>query len=90
MKKSNVFRIPMSSPSDVSGLKNLLDKGTFAPDEIVAILGKTEGNRLCEDFTRGYSTFAFQVMLAEMLAISRDEVAKRVALCHVWWYRGRT
>ena len=79
MKKSNVFRIPMSSPSDVSGLKNLLDKGTFAPDEIVAILGKTEGNGCVNDFTRGYSTFAFQVMLAEMLAISRDEVAKRVA-----------
>lgn len=79
MRTSKVFRIPMSHPGDVSGLKALFDKGTIAPNEVVAILGKTEGNGCVNDFTRGYSTFAFQVLLAETLEISRQEVAKRIA-----------
>ena len=79
MTTSKVFRVPMSSPSDMSGLKALFDKGTIAPGDVVAILGKTEGNGCVNDFTRGYSTFAFQVLLAETLKISREEVAKRVA-----------
>lgn len=69
----------MSHPGDVSGLKSLFDRGVIAPSEIIAILGKTEGNGCVNDFTRGYSTFAFQVLLAELLGISREEVSKRVA-----------
>jgi cyanuric acid amidohydrolase len=69
----------MSGPSDVSGVKALIDKGRVAAADIVAILGKTEGNGCVNDFTRGYSTFAFQVMLSEMLGASRDKIAKRVA-----------
>jgi cyanuric acid amidohydrolase len=69
----------MSGPSDVSGVKALIDKGLVAAEDIVAILGKTEGNGCVNDFTRGYSTFAFQVMLSEILGVSRDEVAARVA-----------
>ena len=77
--RSQVFRVPMSGPSDVSGVKALIDQGKVAPEDIVAILGKTEGNGCVNDFTRGYSTFAFQVMLSEMLGVSRADVAKRVA-----------
>jgi len=78
-KASQVFRVPMSSPSDVSGVRALIDDGRLAAEDIVAILGKTEGNGCVNDFTRGYGTFAFQVMLSEILGVSRDEVAKRVA-----------
>jgi cyanuric acid amidohydrolase len=79
MKKSQVIRFPMMSPADVSGLKRLLDEGTVAAGQIVAVLAKTEGNGCVNDFTRGYSTFAFQVLLSEVLGISREEVARRVA-----------
>lgn len=78
-RSSQIFRVPMSGPSDVSGVKALVEKGRVAPEDIVAILGKTEGNGCVNDFTRGYSTFAFQVMLSEMLKAPREEVAKRVA-----------
>jgi cyanuric acid amidohydrolase len=71
-KTSQVFRVPMSGPSDISGVKELIDRGYVAVEDIVAILGKTEGNGCVNDFTRGYSTFAFQVMLAEVLGVSRD------------------
>ena len=36
----------------------LIDEGLISPREIVAILGKTEGNGCVNDFTRGYATMA--------------------------------
>lgn len=79
MATANVFQIPMSGPNDVSGLRALIDNGTIDPRDIVAVLGKTEGNGCVNDFTRGYCTFAYQVMLSEILSLSRAEVAQRVA-----------
>ena len=78
MATAKVFRITTTGPEDTSGLKGLIEKGQLAADEIVAVLGKTEGNGCVNDFTRGYSTFAFKVLLAEAMGLSRDEVAKRV------------
>ena len=79
MLTAHAYRIPTSGPEDVAGLQALFEKGLLAPEEIVAILGKTEGNGCVNDFTRGYSTFAFKVLLAEAMGMSRGEVAKRVA-----------
>ena len=79
MQTAHVYRIPTSGPEDVSGLQTLFDKGLLAPGEIIAVLGKTEGNGCVNDFTRGYSTFVLKTMLAEALGVSRSEIAKRVA-----------
>ena len=53
--KSSVFCIPTSSPSDLSGLKALIDNGRIDPAEVISIIGKTEGNGCVNDFTRGFS-----------------------------------
>ena len=79
MKSAHVYRIPTTGPDDVKGLKALFDRGELAPDEIVAILGKTEGNGCVNDFTRGYSTYVFKAMLAEAMNATRDETARRIA-----------
>jgi cyanuric acid amidohydrolase len=79
MRKVNVFRIPMGSPDDLSGLKELLASGQVKAEEIICVLGKTEGNGCVNDFTRGFTTLALKVFLAEQLGISRDEVAKKIA-----------
>ncbi len=79
MQTAHVYRIPTSGPEDVSGLQALFDKGLLAPDDIVAVLGKTEGNGCVNDFTRGYSTFVLKTILAEALGVNRSEIAKRVA-----------
>ena len=76
---ANVYRLPMSGPEDVSGLKALIDSGEILPEDVLAVLGKTEGNGCVNDFTRGYTTFAFQVLLSEAQGTSREDVAKRVA-----------
>jgi len=79
MKKSSVYRLPMADPSDTTELAALIENGTFKADEVVAVLAKTEGNGCVNDFTRGFTTFAYQVYLADRLGVAREEVARRVA-----------
>ena len=79
MQRVDVFRVPMAGPADVSGLRRLLDEGVVRPQDIVAILGKTEGNGCVNDFTRGYATLAFSVLLAERLGVTPERVERQVA-----------
>lgn len=52
---NSVFVVPTLSPNDVSGVKRLIDTGTIKPQDVIAVLGKTEGNGCVNDWTRGYS-----------------------------------
>jgi cyanuric acid amidohydrolase len=72
----------MAAPNDVSELAALIADGTVDPDEIVALIGKTEGNGGANDFTRGYATLSYQLLLAPMLGIAPEEVGRRIAF--VW------
>ena len=76
----DLYRITMSGPGDVSGLRALVEAGAFDPRDLVAILGKTEGNGGVNDFTREYASLAFATALAGYLECSAQEVDARVAL----------
>ena len=39
-----VYVVPTRTPSDVSGIQKLIDEKVIAPEDIIAVLGKTEGN----------------------------------------------
>jgi cyanuric acid amidohydrolase len=80
--KIGVYKVPMAAPSDVSELARLVDSGEINPAEIVALIGKTEGNGGANDFTRGFATLSYQLLLAKHLATSPEEIAKRIAF--VW------
>ncbi len=75
-----VHKIPMSSPSDVSGVEALMDSGDIRADDIVAIIAKTEGNGLVNDFSRGLSELTLKVLLSERMGKSRDEVADQISM----------
>jgi cyanuric acid amidohydrolase len=75
-----VYRVAMRDPGDASGITGLLDAGTLAAGEIVAILGKTEGNGCVNDFTRGYAMTTLSAALAPRLGIAADAVPGRVAM----------
>jgi cyanuric acid amidohydrolase len=77
-----VHKLVMMSPSDVSALERLIDAGEVNPAEIVALIGKTEGNGGANDFTRGFATLSYSLALARRLGVTPEEVAKRVAF--VW------
>lgn len=80
--KIGVWKIPMGAPNDVSVLARLIDSGEVDPAAIVALIGKTEGNGGANDFTRGYATLSFQLLLAKHLNTSIEEIGKRIAF--VW------
>ena len=79
MYRVDVVRIPVKGPGDVSGLEHLLDTGQLDARDIVAVLGKTEGNGCVNDFTREYATHAYATVLARHLGQSPREVENRVA-----------
>src|SRR5260221_7148690 len=75
-----VYRVSMRNPGDASGISALIDGGTLAADEILAIFGKTEGNGCVNDFTRGYALSALSALLAPRLGIAAAAVPDRVAM----------
>ncbi len=80
--KIGVHKVAMAAPNDVSELAKLIDAGQVNPQEIVALIGKTEGNGGANDFTRGYATLSYQLLLAKHLGMTPAEVGTRVAF--VW------
>ena len=50
--KVNVFKLPQRAPDDTAALDQLVRSGQLDPNEIAAILGKTEGNGCVNDFSR--------------------------------------
>jgi cyanuric acid amidohydrolase len=73
-----VHRLTMQHPGDLGALAALFDAGVLAPADVVAVIGKTEGNGGVNDFTRGYFTFAFATLMAERRGTSRAEILARI------------
>ncbi len=71
-----VFRLPMTDPSDVSGLKHLLETGKIKAEEIIAVIAQTEGT----GYARGYASLCMQLLLAEYLKLSTEAVFERIPL----------
>ncbi|KMO21574.1 ring-opening amidohydrolase [Methylobacterium platani] len=80
MPECLVFRVRTRHPADVSGLDALIASGAVAPEEIVAVFGKTEGNGCVNDFTRPLAVMALEAALGARLGLSPAEVGARVAL----------
>lgn len=79
-QRVDVHRVPCAGPADLSGVQALVDTGVLRPEDIVAVMGKTEGNGCVNDFTREYASTAWCAWLAARLGIGPDEAAQRVAL----------
>lgn len=75
-----VHRVDCRGPGDLSGVQALIDAGTLVPADIVAVMGKTEGNGCVNDHTREYASMAWSHLLAPHLGCTPLEAAQRVAL----------
>ncbi len=80
--KVGVWKVGMSAPDDTSELERLIQAGKVDPGAIVAFIGKTEGNGGASDFTRGFATLAYQLLLARHLGRPVAEIGETVAF--VW------
>lgn len=72
--------MPCSGPGDLSGVQALVDAGRLDPAQIVAVMGKTEGNGCVNDHTRDFAATAWCHFLAPHLGCKAAEVHDRVAL----------
>ena len=77
-----IHKLAMGHPGDTSALAALIAAGSVDPAEIVAVIGKTEGNGGANDFTRALATLSFSLLLSQHLGIAVEAVTKRIAF--VW------
>ena len=70
----NVRNIEIKSVSDASGLEEWIKENGIKADEVVAVIGKTEGNGGVNDFTRILSDQAFRQVLLKNGTRSEDEI----------------
>jgi len=76
--RADVHRFSLKDPSDVSGLNEAIEKGVIDPAKIVAVIGKTHGNGLVNDYTRGYLTLCLSQLIGSQTGASAENVRKRV------------
>jgi len=69
-----VVKVEIKSVSDASGVAEAIANGRFSADEVVGVIGKTEGNGGVNDFTRILSDRAFRDVLAEYGSRSNADI----------------
>jgi cyanuric acid amidohydrolase len=58
-----VVKVELKTVSDASGMEDAIRQGQFTADEVIAVIGKTEGNGGVNDFTRILADEAFRRVL---------------------------
>ncbi len=74
MPIAKVHRISAAAPDDVSGIEVAIRDGRIDPGGVVAVFGKTEGNGLVNDFTRGFANAALLQLFRRF--VSEERTAK--------------
>jgi ring-opening amidohydrolase-like protein len=70
-----VAKVELKNVQDASGMEAAIKKGQFKADEVIAIIGKTEGNGGVNDFTRILADQAFRAVLKKLGSRSEKEIA---------------
>jgi ring-opening amidohydrolase-like protein len=71
-----VAKVELKNVQDASGLEACIRAGQMSADEVVAVVGKTEGNGGVNDFTRILADQAFRRVLQKLGKRSADEIAR--------------
>jgi ring-opening amidohydrolase-like protein len=71
-----VAKVIINSVADASGLEECFRKGQFTADEVIAVIGKTEGNGGVNDFTRILADRAFREVILKNGTRSEAEVSQ--------------
>jgi barbiturase len=69
-----VAKVELKTVQDASGLEALIGGGKFGADEVIAVIGKTEGNGGVNDFTRILADQAFRRVLLKHGARSEAQI----------------
>jgi len=69
-----VAKVELKTVSDASGVEECIKKGQFTADQVIGVIGKTEGNGGVNDFTRILADQAFRAVLMKHGKRSEKEV----------------
>lgn len=78
MPIARVHRLSADAPDDVSGIAEAIGQGRIDPAAVIAIFGKTEGNGLVNDFSRGFAVQSLRLLLERHL-----DTGAAAAVCSV-------
>ena len=78
--QADLFRVSMDSPDDISGVVALIEDGKCRPEDVICIMGKTEGNGCVNDFSRGFSNFVLADYFSRTMGVTREKVEEQIAL----------
>src|SRR5579862_6689557 len=70
-----VAKVELKTVQDASGLEACIGSGQFSADQVIAVIGKTEGNGGVNDFTRILADQAFRRTILKLGKRSEPEVA---------------
>jgi cyanuric acid amidohydrolase len=70
-----VAKVELKTVMDASGMEACIKAGTFGADEVIAVIGKTEGNGGVNDFTRILADQAFRAVLKTLGRRSEADIA---------------
>jgi ring-opening amidohydrolase-like protein len=71
-----VAKVELKNVQDASGVETCIRNGQFKADDVIAVIGKTEGNGGVNDFTRILADQAFRAVLKKLGSRSEAEIAK--------------
>ena len=63
MPLARIHRFAAAAPDDMSGIEQAIIAGSIDPAGIIAVFGKTEGNGLVNDFSRGFAVQSLRLLL---------------------------
>lgn len=79
-QRVDVFRVACRGPGDLAPVQALVSAGELQPADIIAVMGKTEGNGCVNDHTREYACVVWRQWLSAHLGCTPADVDRRVAL----------
>jgi cyanuric acid amidohydrolase len=71
-----VAKVELKNVQDASGMEAAIKQGQFGADEVIAVIGKTEGNGGVNDFTRILADQAFRAVLKKLGKRAEADIAK--------------
>jgi len=71
-----VAKVELKTVQDASGLEERIKAGQFTADQVIAVIGKTEGNGGVNDFTRILADQAFRRVLQKLGKRGSEDIAK--------------
>lgn len=79
-RKAALHVVPMLAPNDTSAFRRLLSSGAVDPYSVVALIAKSEGSGLHNDYGRVFADFSLRTALAEARGCPLDDIANSVTI----------